>query len=392
MTDIRVVYILNATDCLGGATKAVMNLLDGTNNIIPHFILPEDSGIAQVLRQKGFSYSVLNYRLAVYPPMANGKDLILFLPRLLGRIFLNRRAARQVAAIANEFRADIIHTNTSVNSIGYLASRIAHLPHVWHIREYSTLYYHYYHYPSTAHFIQRLKAEQSYSICITKDIQQYNKLNDWPNSRVIYDGVLRANQTCMHLPKENYFLFAGRLEDGKGIEDLLHAYAEYTTRTSAPIPLWIAGDTVDADYKQKLVSIVEQSHNTSNVRFMGMQTDILPLMQDTTALIVPSKAEGFGFITAEGMFSGALVIGKNVLGTKEQFDNGNSYTKQDIALKYLSQEELVEHLLHVTQQGIEPYLPMVKAGQSVAKQLYSVESNQDAIYMFYCDILNRTKK
>jgi len=389
---IRVLYILNATDRFGGATKAIMNLLDGMPDIIPHFILPEDSGIAEVLQQKGIPYSVLNYRLSVYPPLLNVRDVILFLPRLCGRLFLNARAAHQLSAIAKDTNADIIHTNTGVNSIGYQASRILGIPHVWHIREYGILDFDLHHYPCESVFRHRLKTKQSYSICITKDIQRYNNLEGWPCSRVIYDGVLHADEVSFNLPKQDYFLFAGRLEEGKGIEELLSAYRIYCDCTDHPVPLWIAGDTQDTEYKRRLISIAGQSACKDSIHFLGVRKDILSLMQNALSLIVPSRAEGFGFITAEGMFSGALVIGKNVRGTKEQFDNGYDITKQDIALKYLSETELVKHMLNVTQQGIEPYIHTIKAGQAVARQLYSVENHQEAVYQFYCDIIGKKSK
>ena len=389
---IRVLYILNATDPFGGATKAVMNLLDGTSCISPYFILPDDSGVAQVLQQKGIPYSVLNYRMAVYPPLTCLKDYLLFLPRLCGRIWLNSRAAKRVQTIARDFNADIIHTNTSVNDIGYKAARKLRIPHVWHIREYGILDFNFHHYPCHSHFMRRLKSAQSYTICITRDIQRYSGLQDWPASRVIYDGVLHANQVCLSLPKKDYFLFAGRLEEGKGIEELIEAYSVYSSKTEQPMPLWIAGDTRDAGYKDKLLGIVSHMACKDTIHFLGMRKDILSLMQGAMALIVPSRAEGFGFITAEGMFSGALVIGKNVSGTKEQFDNGCQLTKQEIALRYKTQDELVRHMLQVSRQGIEPYLPTIKAGQAAAEQLYSVESHQRAVCQFYNEICKHNGK
>ena len=111
---MRIIYILNATDMYGGATKAVMNLLEGevAKSIQPLFILPSDTGIAHTLRQKGIPYEVLTYRMSVYPPLRCAKDILLFIPRLVGRIFVNWTAAKQLYSIAKEFKADIIHTNT----------------------------------------------------------------------------------------------------------------------------------------------------------------------------------------------------------------------------------------------------------------------------------------
>lgn len=388
---MRIIYILNATDMYGGATKAVMNLLEGevAKSIQPLFILPSDTGIAHTLRQKGIPYEVLTYRMSVYPPLRCAKDILLFIPRLVGRIFVNWTAAKQLYSIAKEFKADIIHTNTSVNNIGYVVSRRLNIPHVWHIREYADLDFNLHYIPSKACFLKKLKEDQSYTICITKDIQKYNNLHNWPSSRVIYDGVLSKNQSALIVPKQPYFLFAGRLEQGKGIEDLLEAYAIYVKQTDHPVPLWIAGDTQDADYKKKLERMVSSIDGTSSIAFLGMREDILSLMQHTMALIVPSKAEGFGFITAEGMFSGALVIGRNTGGTKEQLDNGLTISGQEIGLRYNTQNELIAHLLQVTKDGIDPYIPMIKRGQTIVQRLYSIESHQQTVLEFYNHIISK---
>lgn len=393
MNRLRIVYILNATDPFGGATKAIMNLVEGLKDrISPLFIVPDASGITETFEQRGIPYRILDYRMSVYPPTEKIQDILLFVPRLIGRIYLNRKAAKQLVHIAGEFHADLIHTNTSVNNIGYLASRRLAIPHVWHIREYADLDFNFHYYPSRSSFIRQFKTPDSYTICITKDIRRYNELQEWSNSRVIYDGVLHEQQCRMIIPKERYFLFAGRFGEGKGIEDLLHAYADYVAQTQKPIPLRIAGDTTDKTYKDRLEQIVVQKGLSKQVTFLGMIDDVLSQMAHATALIVPSKAEGFGFITAEGMFSGALVIGRNTRGTKEQFDNGEQQTGEPIGLRYETQDELVELLTQVTQTGIAPYLTLIQRGQEVVKQLYSIESHQQAVYRFYQQIIQKPHK
>lgn len=57
-------------------------------------------------------------------------------------------------------------------------------------------------------------------------------------------------------------------------------------------------------------------------------------MSKAQALIVASRFEGFGFITTEAMWNDCLVIGKNIAGTKEQFDNGVAETGHEIGLRF----------------------------------------------------------
>ena len=128
---------------------------------------------------------------------------------------------------------------------------------------------------------------------------------------------------------------------------------------------------------------------TDQVKFLGLCKDILPLYQNAKALIVPSLFEGFGFITAEAMFSGCLVIGNDTAGTKEQFDNGLEMTGEEIALRYTKQEELVQHLIDVTNNPTRHYEPMILRAQQVVAQLYSTEKHAERVYEFYNYILNQ---
>ena len=122
-----------------------------------------------------------------------------------------------------------------------------------------------------------------------------------------------------------------------------------------------------------------------------MRDDILSLYREAKALIVSSLTEGFGFITSEAMFCGCLVIGNDVAGTKEQFDNGLEMTGKDIALRYTKQEELVQHMIDVSNNGIEHYEPMILRAQQVVKQLYSTEQNAQRVYQLYTSIVNKNK-
>jgi glycosyltransferase involved in cell wall biosynthesis len=204
---------------------------------------------------------------------------------------------------------------------------------------------------------------------------------------VIYDGVLSNTHCYYQTEKKPYFLFAGRLEKAKGILPLIDAYANYCRLHPLPLPLYIAGSGTES-YTQLVKDKITQHAIEHNVQFLGMRDDILSLYKEATALVVPSISEGFGFITAEAMFSGCLVIGNDTAGTKEQFDNGKEITGQEIALRYNTQEQLTQHLMDVTNKTINHYEPMILRAQQVVSQLYSTEAHVKNIYRFYHRILN----
>mgnify|MGYP004714438603 CR=1 FL=1 len=107
-------------------------------------------------------------------------------------------------------------------------------------------------------------------------------------------------------------------------------------------------EVIFAFYKRKLnecLDILTESVK-NRVLFLGQckQNKVYELMYNAAVFVVPSRNEGFGFITAEAMFNGTIVIGKNTGGTKEQMDNGKENTKSEIAFRYINLQNLTDLL------------------------------------------------
>ena len=112
------------------------------------------------------------------------------------------------------------------------------------------------------------------------------------------------------------------------------------------------------------------------------------LMEKATALIMASRAEAFGRVTAEAMFAGCLVIGRDTAGTKEQLDNGLTQIGREIGLRFSNVHELSQHMFDITYKGIETYFPMIKDSQNVVRHLYTTESYAEGVKNFYKQIIN----
>ena len=153
------------------------------------------------------------------------------------------------------------------------------------------------------------------------------------NGRVIYNGIYKKNQTRFNSEKSKYFLFVGRLEFIKGIEQVLEAFFEFA-RTNYDYKLKIAGDG-DEQYKALLLKKVNTIGFSERIDFLEFKDNIDELMANATALIVASSYEGFGRVTAEAMFNGCLVVGLNSGGTKEILE------KDNLGLLYHNHNELV---------------------------------------------------
>ena len=390
---MRIVYISHTSKATDGPSKALIYLAQAMRDkgIDVHVILPRQGSLSQELQDRGIRCIILrwNFRMSVYPWNQTKLDKFLLFPRLIGRFIINNFATLQVINLLKKNRPDLIHTNSSVTSVGYYVAQFLKIPHIWHIREYGALNFQtFYYYPTFKHQKLRYKKQNSYTICITKDIQKYNSLLNDVNSTVIYDGVLPANAIDYVSQKKPYFLYVGRLEYIKGILPLIDAYANYYQTHPSPLPLYIAGSG-GPKYTELVITKLQKYGIEHQVKMLGMINDVLPYYKEAKALIVPSLFEGFGFITAEAMFSGCLVIGNDVAGTKEQFDNGLELTGQEIALRYTTDAQLVQHLIDVTNNPIDQYEPIILRGQEVVRQLYTAEEHVEKVYDLYKKITTK---
>lgn len=390
---INIIYILSSTVETGGASKSFLAMLKGlmARGVRPTVVLPDRDGLYRILSETGVDTIVLNYRPCTFPNDRNTlRDCMLYIPRLAGRLFLNRRASIQLAEMLGKARPDIIHTNVSVIDIGCNAAEKLHIPHIFHIREYGDLDFNLHYMPSHRSLERRLERPCSYSICITKDIQRHHKQDGKPTSRVIYNGITERRDTMPTTAEKGYFLFAGRIEPAKGVALLLEAYAVYVRRTAHPLRLLIAGSSPNPEYAESMKKAARDNGTYSHIEWLGERNDTEQLMREAIATVIPSRFEGFGRVMPEAMFNGCLVIGRDTGGTKEQMDSGVRLTGEEIALRFGTAGELADRLLDVASKPADCFDALRERAFRTVNTLYTTKANADGVYQMYKDILKCT--
>lgn len=377
---IKIAYILHDTDQYGGAYKSFLPMLYALmdKGIEPLVVVPNNRGVAKDLKEKGIPTLVLNYRLNTYPYEESIKDYLLWIPRLIARRYVNGKAAKHLAKKIGNF--DLVHSNSSVVDIGSRAAKRIGIPHIYHFRENTDLIGMRY-YPSKDSFYKTV----TNSICITKGVKKHHRLSN--NSAVIYDCIIEEGNR-IQLPTtggKNYLFFAGRLEYNKGIEELIDAYAN----SKKLLPLWVAGAALDISYLEMLKQKTKEYGIEDKIKFLGAQTDILKLMADARATIVPSYNEGFGRIMPEAMFANCLVVGRNTTGTKEQFDNGLELTGKEIGLRFNTTEELTDIINTISTTDIAAWDKYIKRAYTTVNTLYSQTACSNAVLNYYKKLLGK---
>ena len=281
----------------------------------------------------------------------------------------------------------MIHSNVSSCDIGYRVAKITGIPHVWHVREMGKKDKGYDYFPSQEAFERKLSNPINKTIFITKTVREnFNLMND--RCSVIYDGVFKREYILTNVDSldRQYFLYVGRVTLKKGILSLLDAYIQYCERISDKNlirKLVIAGDAESIVFRDTLLDKIHKAGIVDKVSFIGYQKQIKELMQGALALIVPSEYEAFGFITAEAMYYGCLVIGRDVGGTREQMDNVLTATGTDIALRFNSDEELVSHLTAVSTTEYSLFHKQILLGNQAVNRLYSTTNLSNEVFKIY---------
>ncbi|RRD02773.1 glycosyltransferase [Prevotella sp. OH937_COT-195] len=389
---MKITYLLNSTRMQNGATKSFLTLLESATDagVTPTVVVPDGEGICDELRSKGIDVLILNYRPAVYPWLDSIADYLLFVPRLLGRLYLNRKAAIQLAKYLQKNKTDIIHTNVSVIDIGFKAAKKLNVPHIYHIREYADKDFNLSYYPNKRHFTKQLLSADSYSICITNDIQRHNNQQQNPRSVVVYNGICptmpHGENVCS---RGDYFLFAGRLEEAKGLDILMRGYVAYASGCDKePLPLYLAGDISGKTVKQDIENVVAANGMKEKVCFLGVRTDIEEIMKHARAIIIPSRFEAFGRCMPEAMLCGCLAIARNTGGTLEQLENGKRLMGHDIALRFDNAAQLADMLARAEKMTDEEYCGITGKAREVVTKLYSKDTYAASILSFYKKILS----
>lgn len=379
----KVLYITNSGGW-GGASNALKNIWSQLENRVEiSVVFPNHGLFSEYAEKKKYKCYYIKYKHDIWPKTKTLKNKIAFFPRLLVNPIIQYRAYQQLLRIIDVMHPSIIHTNVGPLQFSSKAAYKCNIPHVWHLREYQIKDFEMHPFPTLSCFKKRLG--NSFKIVITRDIANYFCLKK--NYKVIYDGVISCKNKMpdISFADSNYLLFVGRLEEAKGWKDALSAFI--TIAEDYPqIRMVFAGTYDESDIKYVRQNNIPQKIQ-SRIDFLGFRDDCDILMRNARALLVPSRAEGFGFITAEGMYNGCIVIGRDTCGSKEQFDNGFNYMGSEIGLRYKSQDELLIQIKNVLSKPKIFYREMLVKAQRTVFDLYSIEKNAKKVMSIYNELL-----
>ena len=375
---MKVLYLAHS-ESLQGAGIALINIVRGmvAQGVECIVVVPFHGEMEKRLVEIGAKCYISRCYNAIYPRLKRWYDYVLWPYRLMRTIIYNALAERYLMRLVDIERPDVIHTNSGVIRFGANVAKKKNIPHVWHIREFQSMDF----FGAPFGGISKLKSlyhsDINHCVAITQKVFEHFSLTA-PKDTVIYDGVFSKDTRVPTVDaKRKYVLFVGSLQKGKGIYDALTAF-DSVANNIPEYEFWIAGN----DY----ININEEISNCKNanqIKYLGFRSDVYELMANATAILVPSYYEGFGFITAEAMLNKTIVIGRDVAGTKEQFDNGLHITGKDIGIRFQNIEELSHAIKTVCTAPYSAFQEMIENAYKVVIENYTIEKNTQSILKIY---------
>ena len=316
---MRILFITNFHQ-LYGANRSLLSIVEkfkkeGCEVCV---LLPRKGDYSQELERKGIKFLAIPYfsQLFYYKkalPYLTLPFLILFTFCMFPYIVFKTW----------RYKPDLIYSNTAAENLGILIAKILGIKHISHIREFMDL-------DHRCYFIWGNNTKRKYicksdgviyvSKAVAKHILHGKTIPE--NHRVIYNGVKMSNDPFKKrlLPSVYNLGIVGLLDESKG-QHIAISFFDGVLNMFPNSVLHIWGDK-DGPYKDALKAKVKDMNLTKHVIFHGFEKNVDVIYREMNALLMCSKAEGFGRVTVEAMSRGIPVIGYNSGGTAELVKEG----------------------------------------------------------------------
>lgn len=178
------------------------------------------------------------------------------------------------------------------------------------------------------------------------------------------------NSPIVNLDKEDYYIFVGNVKQHKGLSTLLDAY-RIAKAEGLTCKLKIVGET--DSFRTKDTEIAQKLDRLSDVEFTGRVSDeeLISLIGQAKALVLPSLYEGFGIPPMEALYLGTHAIVSDIEVLKEIYkDLPVTFFKvgdtEDLKDKLLAADTSVIDIPAVRKQIDERY-SMDRTAQTILK-------------------------
>jgi glycosyltransferase involved in cell wall biosynthesis len=381
---LRVVY-LDHVARLSGGELALLRLLAALVDVEAHVILAEDGPLVGRLLQAGISVEVL-------PLPERTRDLRKDRVRMGGlplqSTYDTATYAIRLARRLRRLSPDVVHTNSMKSGVyGSIASRLARLPVLWHVRDRIEPDY----LPRPAVSLMRFLTRHLPQVLVCNSEATKRSLR--PSERALVISMVdlvapdsRAGGSRVSGPLTVGIV--GRLAPWKGQDVFLRAFAR--AFPDGPSRAVVIGAPLfgpeEAAYAERLGALTEELGIASRVDFRGHREDIAQELHRLDILVHASTTpEPFGQVVIEGMSAELPVVASRGGGPEEIITDGvdgllhprgDVATLAGILARLAAEPELRERLGQAAARRAKDFAPESIAGQMMHAYDLAIRANR----------------
>ena len=311
-----------------GAEQSLLQLVDelvGDYGALCTVVVPGTGPLVDAMEKAGAACIASEYGWwGVMPPKAPGPKPMLSLAEDFQRLLCT------TVPVISRLDPDAIWTQTIVIPWGAATAGLLGKPHVWSICEYGELDHKIRFFAPFSEILDNIKDSSALLYTAIKDVGT-TLFPDAPDGtwRVLYRHLeippAPAQPTPTGLFRRQGALRIGvfaALQESKGQEDALRAVGQLVAE-GLDIELLLAGD-IDPAYWQRLEPVIAELRLAEHVNVPGFLLDRFAAMREADIILVCSRCEAFGRVTAEGMLLGKPVIYAATGGPGEYMVDGHT--------------------------------------------------------------------
>lgn len=248
---------------------------------------------------------------------------------LARRFYAYPKSEREIAHIIGSCDIDLVAIASGAIASGSEAAKAEGIPFVWHIREFMQEDHELDFYP-WAHSYERMR-EASCLICVSEAVaHKMQRICPGTRTEVVYNGIDTSvfntegrEESTTSEPLR--LMFSGGISRSKGTFLILEALSQIESATPLVLDIYGSEGSSAGQDAKALRDRCRELGLEEVVTYHGMVSTIADEYRAHDVLIVASRAEAFGRVTAEAMLCGCAVVGSNSGGTPELIANERGY-------------------------------------------------------------------